>query len=911
MYRRPRDPTDPADRTAPARTPSADASSRQAAPPSAGAPSASVAGRARRALGNHATGAVLQAKLTVGAVDDPLEREANHVADRVMRMPASPAPLASAIPRISAGGPTAIQRQESGPDVPGLPEDMGGISLRFREDGRVEIIGGGPKLPIVGRPGVGIRIEDGELVPIYTTDPFGLGGTYSPAEVMDLLPGGTPEEGEDVDRSMEDVQSITPGAAPSRLEGPVLTTDQLLDRLRQQTLSQGPTLRWPRPINAQTGRGGILGSRTLDGFALGDDTLTRDHMDAIAEVAPVLSGLLRFVPGGFVYVTGHADATGTPARNEAVSRARAEAVRAALVQNGIPDNRLIVLQRGASDLRVNTEQAEPRNRRVEIEFQRSSYLRLTIGAASGGAPASIGEPLEAPPSIGNDASIGAGPTGSTPPEVQRSSAGGPLARGGALPRAAASSVKAVQSDRGRPLPIAERRFFEPRFGTSFDGVRIHTGPAAQTANSVLGAQAFTVGRDVAFGAGQFRPGTRDGRHLLAHELTHVVQQESSPRRVQRQDDEDSRTTANAPTEAIGADDVIPFPARSRVALGRILPDFLMNIVRTTQPRTAAMADAIDRQVAEVETATPDQFEAVVAGPVRVPKTGGAVQTLEDIRVTLRRMRGGTFTFQVTARQQGQPSRIVLTQRTGLTAERRHEGVVLSSTSGQETTRQLQIREIDPGRIRLGVFGESIEGVPDMMRGQVFEAIEMTQLDPAQTDAEMERQVEALANAQQASRRERRQEIALGGGIGVAGGDPLGLLSTSWRIRFPTTGLLEGVGVGEDPTSVAGSLLQVPIEVQVMYAPESTMVGSVATGLDLNVPTEIPLNLRLLVLGVGGGSFEPTPGAERQPTLGMPLGVSVGTEIGVFRINLRYDALFNLLSGGTSLHALTATTGFAF
>jgi RNase P protein component len=77
---------------------------------------------------------------------------------------------------------------------------------------------------------------------------------------------------------------------------------------------------------------------------------------------------------------------------------------------------------------------------------------------------------------------------------------------------------------GRPLPQSDRAFFEPRFGRDFSQVRIHTDARAAEAARALNARAFTLGRDVAFGAGQYSPGTTAGWRLLAHELAHVVQQ---------------------------------------------------------------------------------------------------------------------------------------------------------------------------------------------------------------------------------------------------------------------------------------------------------------------------------------------------------------------------------------------------
>ncbi len=77
---------------------------------------------------------------------------------------------------------------------------------------------------------------------------------------------------------------------------------------------------------------------------------------------------------------------------------------------------------------------------------------------------------------------------------------------------------------GRPLPASERAFFEPRFGRDFSGVRVHADAAAASAARAVGARAFTIGQDVVFGHGQYAPRTGGGRRLLAHELTHVVQQ---------------------------------------------------------------------------------------------------------------------------------------------------------------------------------------------------------------------------------------------------------------------------------------------------------------------------------------------------------------------------------------------------
>lgn len=80
---------------------------------------------------------------------------------------------------------------------------------------------------------------------------------------------------------------------------------------------------------------------------------------------------------------------------------------------------------------------------------------------------------------------------------------------------------------GRSLSDKDLAFFEPRFGQDFRHVRIHTGAPASEMAQALNAMAFTVGKDIVFGAGKYAPGTSGGKQLLAHELTHVVQQNTS------------------------------------------------------------------------------------------------------------------------------------------------------------------------------------------------------------------------------------------------------------------------------------------------------------------------------------------------------------------------------------------------
>jgi hypothetical protein len=86
--------------------------------------------------------------------------------------------------------------------------------------------------------------------------------------------------------------------------------------------------------------------------------------------------------------------------------------------------------------------------------------------------------------------------------------------------------EALQSP-GQALDSPTRAFMEPRFGHDLSRVRVHTGGAAARAASSVNAHAFTVGRNIAFANGQYAPDTMAGRRILAHELTHVLQQSSA------------------------------------------------------------------------------------------------------------------------------------------------------------------------------------------------------------------------------------------------------------------------------------------------------------------------------------------------------------------------------------------------
>jgi outer membrane protein OmpA-like peptidoglycan-associated protein len=154
--------------------------------------------------------------------------------------------------------------------------------------------------------------------------------------------------------------------------------------------------------------------------------------------------------------------------------------------------------------------------------------------------------------------------------AQRKSASGPEGR-----YRAGSDVLPQNLGFGRPLDDGIRLFMESRFGSDFSQVRVHDNAKAALAAHSVNALAYTVGRDIVFGEGRYVPSTLDGKKLLAHELTHVLQQDTSTLRRKDEESEGERTEQkiddlDAPDFGGSSDE--PACPKGGVQLGRIEPD---------------------------------------------------------------------------------------------------------------------------------------------------------------------------------------------------------------------------------------------------------------------------------------------------------------------------------------------------
>ena len=187
-----------------------------------------------------------------------------------------------------------------------------------------------------------------------------------------------------------------------------------------------------------------------------------------------------------------------------------------------------------------------------------------------------------------------------PEETRSTSREGPQ-ESTATPIAERAAVESVTRLGGRPLDTRTRQSMEWRTGGDFHDVRVHTGPEADEAAKLFRARAFTVEKDVVFANGEYRPHEANGCHLLAHELTHVLQQGKSSLQgpwLQRQGvdiDEDVDELPVVPGFDPLAEAVrIVRSTASGLAASQLTPDLVQGIERAEQ-RFLTVA----RQAAEI------------------------------------------------------------------------------------------------------------------------------------------------------------------------------------------------------------------------------------------------------------------------------------------------------------------------
>ena len=147
---------------------------------------------------------------------------------------------------------------------------------------------------------------------------------------------------------------------------------------------------------------------------------------------------------------------------------------------------------------------------------------------------------------------------------------------------------------------------EQRFGYDFSRVRVHSGAAAEQSARDVNAHAYTVGHNIVFGAGGFAPGTHEGRRLMAHELTHMIQQGDSEATFQ------GKLQVGAPGDAYERE---ADAATNAVASGMA--------VAPIRPINRTLTSAGSSDVKPVRTALPPEPPRNTQGPDGPPSTNSA------------------------------------------------------------------------------------------------------------------------------------------------------------------------------------------------------------------------------------------------------------------------------------------------
>lgn len=305
----------------------------------------------------HAKASVeIQSKLAVNTPGDIYEEEADHVSEQVMRMPEPQLQRACAC----GGGCPKCQTKQPSQEHERLQRERTGTGD----------IGGATAPPIV---------HEVLSAPGHPLDPS-TRGFMEPRFGHDLSHVRIHADR----KAAESARAVKALAytvgnevvfgegeyLPRTLAGQRLLAHELVHTL-QQSMPAGVVRRQASldiALRSPTVSAQVLGSEILDGFDLNSRTLTVEHERRLLALAKRLKQLLREHQLGTVEITGHTDATGDEALNDRLGQDRADAVAAFLRGAGVPALALLAESAGESALRVPTDKAEPRNRRVEIRF---------------------------------------------------------------------------------------------------------------------------------------------------------------------------------------------------------------------------------------------------------------------------------------------------------------------------------------------------------------------------------------------------------------------------------------------------------------------------------------------------------------------------------------------------------------
>lgn len=192
-----------------------------------------------------------------------------------------------------------------------------------------------------------------------------------------------------------------------------------------------------------------------------------------------------------------------------------------------------------------------------------------------------------------------------------------------------SLIENTLQSTGQSMDGATRGFMENRFGYDFSNVRIHNDSQAHQSASEINALAYTHKNQIAFASGQYQPHTYEGKKLLAHELTHVVQQSKSPRNIQRASDSDDENGSEefiptAPYTITISGITFSVPPEATYQPGKKIPQLLRIVLKSllkdrydealVEPITKVLVDSKFIRVGDFASED-DSFKGELIGPI--------------------------------------------------------------------------------------------------------------------------------------------------------------------------------------------------------------------------------------------------------------------------------------------------------
>ena len=185
------------------------------------------------------------------------------------------------------------------------------------------------------------------------------------------------------------------------------------------------------------------------------------------------------------------------------------------------------------------------------------------------------------------------------------------------PQTAPPIVHEVLRAPGKPLDAATRAYMEPRFGQDFSRVRVHDDARAGRSARAVNALAYTVGSDIVFAQGQRAPGVPSGRQLLAHELTHVVQQAGRSRPVASETRSEAEASHNS----------------RRILAGPVRQGGMAAPAASIQRQEKSKPSVSGERSGTEEGKDKFTFKAEVKVPVTPDFSLGPVSFLDDLKLT--------------------------------------------------------------------------------------------------------------------------------------------------------------------------------------------------------------------------------------------------------------------------------------